>query len=884
MFSFFTILLAQTPTWQIFNTSNSDLPSNYFTRAYQSPNGDIWFSTENSGIVKLSNGIFTTYNTSNSNIPSNLVRDLKVTLDGVLWIGSTAGLSKFENGIWTNYYFPSSTVYSIETDNYGSLWVGSAQNGLYKFHNNTWINYNTSNSGLSSNYISDILFDSNNKLYASCFGGGLSIFDGISWQVYNTSNSNIISDNSWDIYKDSNNQIWVLSNQGISTLINNSWITYNCNNSSFPGYDYRAVYEYGHIKLFGSWTNGLVQIINNEFVNYTINNSPLLSNKINLECIQQLSNNSFIIATWGGGIYKITYPQSTLNSDFTINYIPNTSNSVQFTNTSVGQFTHCLWDFNNDGINDSNELNPIFIYNQSGLYSVKLTVFNDFETDSETKYSFVNTLDPTYPPWTSPVIYPESMSVISNVFIGNEPADNGDLIAAFELINNVEVIRGLGQIFNDGTNGISSFLIYLETPGNQVYFKVWDSSNNIIYSSIETLTLNPNEIVGSYPDSLFSIHGYIDNPQIINLSDGWNLISINRNLINYDINILFDDILENVIQIKNFNSLFIPGYNHNTLTKISNELGYWVKMSVDDSLLVYGDICSNTTTHLNIGWNLVGYPLALSLDPAMVLSSIINNVEIVKGLDGIYIPNNPLNTLNLFEPGKGYWIKVTEECDLQYTLPNKILLNKYTKDYNNIVFKPYSMVVTFKLLGQNFLDSDKIKAFCNSELRGSTSIKQINGSYYALLQIFSEIENENIIFTIERNGIDYPIEYSINSLINTSLGDFHNNDFIELTVLNNDFDNVSILKSSIISIYPNPFNPSTNIKYNLNSDSNVKISIYDVKGRLVNLIVDEDKPKGEYEIVWNGENQDNQVMPSGIYFCRLKTNVGVSLKKISIIK
>jgi uncharacterized repeat protein (TIGR01451 family) len=83
------------------------------------------------------------------------------------------------------------------------------------------------------------------------------------------------------------------------------------------------------------------------------------------------------------------------------NFTSNTTNgsyplTVQFNDTSAGNPTSWTWDFNNDGIVDSTEQNPIYIYNSAGTYTVKLTVTNNNGSDSDekTKTEYITVLKP----------------------------------------------------------------------------------------------------------------------------------------------------------------------------------------------------------------------------------------------------------------------------------------------------------------------------------------------------------------------------------------------------------------------------------------------------------------------------------------------------------
>ena len=70
-------------------------------------------------------------------------------------------------------------------------------------------------------------------------------------------------------------------------------------------------------------------------------------------------------------------------------------------------------------------------------------------------------------------------------------------------------------------------------------------------------------------------------------------------------------------------------------------------------------------------------------------------------------------------------------------------------------------------------------------------------------------------------------------------------------------------------IYPNPFNPSTTIRYGLPEEANVSLVIYDVRGQVVQTLESEHQPAGWYDVVWNGQTAEGKTISTGIYFARL---------------
>jgi uncharacterized delta-60 repeat protein len=72
--------------------------------------------------------------------------------------------------------------------------------------------------------------------------------------------------------------------------------------------------------------------------------------------------------------------------------------------------------------------------------------------------------------------------------------------------------------------------------------------------------------------------------------------------------------------------------------------------------------------------------------------------------------------------------------------------------------------------------------------------------------------------------------------------------------------------------YPNPFNPSTTIAYDIPKQSRVQLTIHDVEGRLVKTIQSRIKEPGRYEDKWSGQDQAGNMVSTGLYFCRLQVD------------
>ena len=84
--------------------------------------------------------------------------------------------------------------------------------------------------------------------------------------------------------------------------------------------------------------------------------------------------------------------------------------------------------------------------------------------------------------------------------------------------------------------------------------------------------------------------------------------------------------------------------------------------------------------------------------------------------------------------------------------------------------------------------------------------------------------------------------------------------------------------------YPNPFNPETTISFSLSKASDVSLNIYNIKGQLVKILVNESKELGNHSVVWNGKDNNDSKVSSGVYFYRIKAGEFTDMKKMLLIK
>ncbi len=84
--------------------------------------------------------------------------------------------------------------------------------------------------------------------------------------------------------------------------------------------------------------------------------------------------------------------------------------------------------------------------------------------------------------------------------------------------------------------------------------------------------------------------------------------------------------------------------------------------------------------------------------------------------------------------------------------------------------------------------------------------------------------------------------------------------------------------------YPNPFNPTTTIEFTLTRHQPVSLDIYDILGRKVTSLIDENLSAGAYQVVWDGTDFDGRETASGIYFYRITSEEGVAVRKMALVR
>ena len=102
--------------------------------------------------------------------------------------------------------------------------------------------------------------------------------------------------------------------------------------------------------------------------------------------------------------------------------------------------------------------------------------------------------------------------------------------------------------------------------------------------------------------------------------------------------------------------------------------------------------------------------------------------------------------------------------------------------------------------------------------------------------------------------------------------------------VDNDDEVIPATVTTLLGNYPNPFNPSTTISYSIKDPALVQIVIYNVKGQKIRSLVNQTQTNGKYSVVWNGKDDKNQPVGSGVYYYRMSAGKYISSRKMLLVE
>jgi len=141
-------------------------------------------------------------------------------------------------------------------------------------------------------------------------------------------------------------------------------------------------------------------------------------------------------------------------------------------------------------------------------------------------------------------------------------------------------------------------------------------------------------------------------------------------------------------------------------------------------------------------------------------------------------------------------------------------------------------------------------------------------------------ENFTLDITVTENGT-----YTLECRAENNVGNYTNPVVTDEFEVDTATDTPDIpLAFRLDAAVPNPFNPSTTIRFSLPVDTEVSLVVYDLSGHRVTELITKDMPQGNHEVEWRGRDDQGEAVASGVYFYRLDTEGFTETRKMTLLK
>jgi PKD repeat protein len=494
----------------------------------------------------------------------------------------------------------------------------------------------------------------------------------------------------------------------------------------------------------------------------------------------------------------------------------------------------------------------------------------------------------------NPPDYTYNGQVTAKVIIDGSEMENG-VLAAFA----VDECRGItnASYFPPDDHYVYELICYDNSAsGSRLNFKFYDPVTDLIYDMDRTVDFVSDMVIGNATSPLIMSVG-IDFYRSFPVGWSW-----------FSMNIMMDDMtLGNVLScstsgdyIKNQVAAaeYYSGYGwFGELSEIDPTELYKLKIQNSCDINKKGWAVDVASTPINLvsGWNWIGYLPQVAIPINEALSSVTFTTD-------DYIKNQTASSTyyegfgwfgeqlpNLL-PSDGYMMKVANAGTIIYpTSSGKKSSSLISTGEENTFFNPYDYEfngsLTAKILVNGIIkgsENDKLIAYVKDEIRGVASGQYFEptAEYLYPIMIHSNL-NEGEIVNFRYYDASADSTYTCNETLvfksDMIIADAFNSFELNAVIENNDLS--ELLDENYVKAYPNPFEQYLTIEYKVHDQTHVNLSIFDIFGRPIQILVDQEQQPGTYVIKWDALSQYN-----GMYIIKYKAGDVQKIQKVQLIR
>jgi parallel beta-helix repeat protein len=536
---------------------------------------------------------------------------------------------------------------------------------------------------------------------------------------------------------------------------------------------------------------------------------------------------------------------------------------------------------------------------QSGTHIYTQHLFTNIIGNTDVEYEMALTFGQTVP--STPVHFTpvDSTGLPYNIIVTNAEID-GTQLAVGDEIGVYDGATCVGAGIFDGTFNFALTVWEADpgqslagfTAGNTISYIIYDASADL-EATVEASYEVGDGTFGFGEFTACSLSSTVYKIQTIPVTANmFNLVSFNKLPRYSQSEVVFGGLNDLQIVYNDDGFAWIPPYNINSLGDIYFKDGYHLYSTTVDTILYEGTLIDALSwpIHVESGrWNSIAYLGESIEDVTSAIEGILfDSIDIMQNsLGHAWIPGLGINSLDTLVPGFGYQVALSSPSDIDITYQVNNLgaksASQETLPVEYFVFDktglPYQIVIEMNQSESiGLLPMDEIAVYDGDRCVGAVVY---NGEDRLLLTAWSAAEKQGVKGFDEGNLMQFKAYSSVVGEMDLNPAAMNGKD--NLTFKGSYYAHVGFESDQgelNIACYPNPFTESTRISLNLNETSLVEISLMDLAGKEIKVLVKDEVDKGNYTYIWNGSDAAGNDLPSGIYMLKIRTGEKVATQKL----
>ncbi len=375
----------------------------------------------------------------------------------------------------------------------------------------------------------------------------------------------------------------------------------------------------------------------------------------------------------------------------------------------------------------------------------------------------------------------------------------------------------------------------------------------------------------------------------LQLHPGWNLVSINVEPDDLDEQEIVNPLVEQnelIIMKNGVGQFYMPELGFSNIDNWRVSEGYQLYMTDEAVLSVRGRaVASDEPIPLVEGWNMASYYPTVPVDAVVALDGIKEALDVVKNIDGrFYMPEFDFTNMGDMREGQGYQIRVHQEVDLVYQVPQRRQLAHQQSSWRAPQhFKPglkTSDNMSVLVLTNPSLADGEICAYTKAGRPVGSGVIDwqgrcgfaVWGDEMLTPADDGAIDREELNFQLWNGEAEMVVQLEL--LVGSNrweadgwmVGRLHG-------------DGSTPVAFGIFSSWPNPTNGPARLSFGLENEGMAALKVYDISGRLVQTLVNGPLSVGYHQTVWNTD-----LISSGVYLIRLEAAGRASSIKVAVVK